>query len=369
MPVAGSRKLLVVSSTSEPWAQRGAALYSPQTWEFKESDRIEILFEAALRRYGVSVRPGSELEAAMFEIMDAENRRLGRSPIPRGPGAREALARGLGVLHFAELAVSAQAEDANALAFMVPHLRLLNDGMAAQNVRRIGDQAANKIFEGLIGLACWKLDRSVELDDPVHSLGNNPDVIFDLDGAKWAIACKVPNGDSMITAFENIESACDQIERCSAQSGVVVLNARNWLDHNRLWPPNHGPGHGELSDHDLEWAWATTDAPIALLRGEGERRLQALRHERGEELTQLFASTHKTIPVVLVFLQSTTMVSFPTGPVYTRVGLFHPWTFGYVRPEHERVLERLNEKLFQLPVIPGSELPARGSTDAPPSCR
>jgi hypothetical protein len=34
----------------------------------------------------------------------------------------------------------------------------------------------------------------VQLDDPVNSAGDNPDVIAMFDGIRWGIACKVLHG-------------------------------------------------------------------------------------------------------------------------------------------------------------------------------
>ncbi len=73
-----------------------------------------------------------------------------------------------------------KSEDLPDLGGMIPHLALLNAGSFLQNTRALtNDQASNKLFELLIGLAALNIPNTkVELDDPDHSKGDNPDVVL-----------------------------------------------------------------------------------------------------------------------------------------------------------------------------------------------
>ncbi|HOZ05337.1 MAG TPA: hypothetical protein PLS60_08105, partial [Arenimonas sp.] len=82
----------------------------------------------------------------------------------------------------------------------------------------------------------------VELDDPVRSKGNNPDVMFEIEAedqptSRWALAIKTVSTTSGQTLFENIQKAAKQIdaEACPADRGIVVINLKNSIQHKLLW--------------------------------------------------------------------------------------------------------------------------------------
>ncbi|MFO0782064.1 MAG: hypothetical protein U0636_00080 [Phycisphaerales bacterium] len=212
---------------------------------FTDANLIARRFEEALKYVGIEVQPNSELAAALHMIKDAEARQRKNAPPPETDAERLEVSRGLGVLHFAELLLVAYTRGPEAIRFLVPHLKLLNSGEPAQNVRKIGDQAANKIFEALVALACCKFATDVKVDHPDESMGDNPDILFTINGVTWGIACKTPNGASVESALNLIEGGSKQITQCPATRGLIVLNARNWLDLPRLWPLD---GHENYND-------------------------------------------------------------------------------------------------------------------------
>lgn len=82
----------------------------------------------------------------------------------------------------------------------------------------------------------------VELDHPVKSKGDNPDVMFSVepDGipvSRWALAIKTVSSRAGQTIFENIQKAAKQIDSaaCPADRGMVVINLKNSLQHDQLW--------------------------------------------------------------------------------------------------------------------------------------
>lgn len=324
----------------------------PETRSFDHARQIAERFEAVLNSYGVAITTGSELEAAMFEMLDLEDRRQGRSPNVPGEDVRAAMSRTLGVLHCAELLVATQSRGRQ-LHSIVPHLQLLDRGEVAQNVRRIGDDAANKLFELLNGLACMNFATQIALDDPEQSKGDNPDILFTHGSRQWALACKVPNGESMISAFDNIKAAAAQVERSPAERGIIVLNARNWINHDALWRPPGGKVIGKPQERDIHWAWLTPEMPFAMLRTEADWRYSQLLEVKHDEVMELFSTSKRLVPIVLVFLQSATLVASTLGPIMTRAGMFAMWQFGQrVHDDDLKVLNSLNESMFQLPVIP-----------------
>ncbi len=53
---------------------------------------------------------------------------------------------------------------------------------------------------------------------------------------RWALALKTLHSRSARTIYDNIKKASDQIEACEADHGLVVLNVKNLLDYDALWP-------------------------------------------------------------------------------------------------------------------------------------
>jgi hypothetical protein len=317
---------------------------------FEQAGKIVERFEMALDSYGISIASGSELEAICLEIQDLEDKRTRRSPLPVHADYRAEMSRAMGVLHFAELLV-ATFDRGRRLDILVPHMELFNGASVAQNVRRIGDDKANKLFELLLALACMDFGTEVALDHPVASRGDNPDVMFRYAGTKWALACKVPNGESAISAYDNIKSAVSQIDRSDADRGLVVLNARNWINHDLLWRKPGGDVIGHPEEQDIHWAWATAEMPFSMLRAEADERYRAVCLDKGEELLEVFGGSGKAVPAVLNFLQSATLVASPYGPLMSRVGTFVVWPFGKPDDQTLSMVAKLNAAMFRLPAI------------------
>lgn len=318
---------------------------------FSQAGQIVERLERVLGSYGVVIQPQSELEAICLEIQDLEDKRARRSALPAGVDYRAVMSRAMGVLHFAELLV-ATFERGRRLDILVPHMRLFNEASVAQNVRRIGDDKANKLFELLLALACMSFATEVKLDHPIESNGDNPDVMFHDAGIEWGLACKVPNGESMISAYDNIKSAVEQIDRSSAVRGLVVLNARNWINHDLLWHKPGGEAIGKPEERDVHWAWATAEMPFLMLHREADARYGAIVRDKRDELIELFSESEKAAPIVLTFLQSATLIASPFGPLMSRVGTFVLWQFGKPDEVTLRMTAKLNEAMLRLPEIP-----------------
>ncbi len=77
---------------------------------------------------------------------------------------------------------------------------------------------------------------NIALDHPVNSKGDNPDVMLDFRSQRWALALKTLHSGKPRTIYDNIKKAADQIEASSATHGLVILNVKNLLDYDALWP-------------------------------------------------------------------------------------------------------------------------------------
>jgi hypothetical protein len=130
----------------------------------------------------------------------------------------------------------------------IPHLRLIAESKVAaasfsQNRRSAhDDDTARKMAELYCGCLAAHIGTEVDLDSPTNAKGNNPDVIFKVQEddptkqpQRWALAIKTISSKHGQTIFERIKEGAEQIERCPAEKGMVVINAKSALNHNTLW--------------------------------------------------------------------------------------------------------------------------------------
>lgn len=100
------------------------------------------------------------------------------------------------------------------------------------------DDISRKMAELYVGCLAIHCGDHVSLDDPKEAKGDNPDVIFSYDGRTWAIAVKtLVSAKHGQTIYDNIYKAAQQINASSAEIGLIVINAKNVIDHDKLWSP------------------------------------------------------------------------------------------------------------------------------------
>ncbi len=257
---------------------------------------------------------------------------------------------------------------------VVPHLRLLNEGSAAQTrPARAGDQASNKLFELRFGLACLASGHDLELDDPFStSGGKNPDVLCVMrDGKQWGFACKVSHGDAPMTLFERFREGVDQIERSPAALGLVVVSMKNRLPHDEVFP-----SLGKDSDGD-DLLGALPDYRIARreLSAEVVRRVNEMVQHVSEEQVANELRERKALPGICCPVEAVVAVAPPGGgaPIPTNLSYLHTVRTDWGVAKRldgaaERILEDINAGL-----LAGRPLPTRGpgpgvldsTTDAP----
>lgn len=141
----------------------------------------------------------------------------------------------------------------------LPHLRLIGElkydyASLGQNVASgPSDDTARKIAELYIGCLAIHIGIDVQLDSPTNAKGDNPDVMFTVkkddseeSSQRWALAIKTISTTQGQTIFERIREGALQIDdpKCSADRGMVIINAKSALDHEALWNGNYN----DLSD-------------------------------------------------------------------------------------------------------------------------
>jgi len=231
---------------------------------------------------------------------------------------------------------------------LVPHLRLMNEGTVVQNVCASADRVSDKIFELLMGLICLQAGQNCLIDHPVHSLGNNPDVLVTLDAKRWGFACKVPAPSSLswspISFFGQLEKGIQQIEDSAANIGCVVFNLKNVIDHNALWPMLNQEEFKNGAEPEFG-AWRDLQTPLNMLLDLANGAQHELITVNSRNQTEALFKGKKAIPGALLFLQTAVSLHTAQGPVPTTLGVFvlmNP--FGLCQPHHA-VLDRLNDVL------------------------
>lgn len=209
---------------------------------FEDADKIVDRFIKLLDSHGITPAIGSKIEGEFLSPLQLleSTRNLGRLV-----NCPELLADAGGMYDLAAklLAVETQPE----FQSFIPHLQLFEKGApfatAVQPKRGdIRDDVNRKLAELYLGSLAVHFSFNVQLDDPVHSKGDNPDVMFEMrqggrPSSVWALAIKTVSSHHGQTIFENIQKAAKQIDAlaCPADRGIVVINVKNSLQHDQLW--------------------------------------------------------------------------------------------------------------------------------------
>ena len=311
-------------------------------WPFDEVQRGIRKFQEILCGLGIAIATGSPLEKMCFGLLELKkDEQFG---VGRMEDLRIAYCPAFGLYDLVRRIV--RLHQHHDFPIFVDHLRLLNAGTVAQNIAAPADQVAAKIFELFFGLICLEVGTDAQLDGPVRSYGDNPDVLVNLAGQRWGFACKVPSGKSPIAWFGLLQKGIDQIEKSPAEIGCVVFNLKNYIDHDKTWPLLNASEYAAGEDTPTYGYWADASEPLNLLRSHAwEWQKQLVRMNGGKNVLALFAGK-KSIPGAIQFLQTTTGLQFQEGPVNTVLGLFELMMMNpHISPAEAIVLNKLNDAM------------------------
>ena len=271
---------------------------------FEDAERIVDRFIDLLHAHDICPAIGSQIEGELLSPMQLleASRNLGnlvdRPELLADAGGMYDLAAKL-------LAVETQPE----FSLFVPHLKLFETGGAVSTVLQskrgdIRDDVDRKLAELYLGALAVHFAFNVQLDHPVSSKGDNPDVMFevrpdqDLPPSLWALAIKTVSSRSGQTLFENIQNAAKQVDAaaCAAERGMVIINLKNALQHDQLWAGTYT---------SLEHAQAALQMQIDDL-------IAATEIDRPRtDWESLFAN--RTSPLVFYFAQAVIRLRLPDG--------------------------------------------------------
>jgi len=297
---------------------------------FAENDRLADDLEALLKRHGIQIARNSELERVCLEVKRLLDMHAGTAD--SNEDLRGLLREAVGFRHLAKMIV--KSEQLPGFDRMVPHFKLLNRGSTLQNTRAAPhDPASNKLFELVVGLAALNVPgTSVDMDHPNNAKGTNPDVLATFGTRTWGFACKVPNGTAHMSLFENIEKGVDQIEKSVAETGLVVLNFKNVIAHDELFP---AMGRDKSGAPLIGAYQNSAEATKKLIEYVEKPLLGMMAHVGAQNVLKAFAGK-KALPGVLVVVQAGVGVRLPTEglpaeaagkPVPTLISFLHPIPF------------------------------------------
>jgi hypothetical protein len=184
------------------------------------------------------------------------------------------------------------------------HLKMIGEAedftTIVQNIRADGrDDISRKMAELYVGCLAIHCGTDVVLDDPISPKGDNPDVMLNYEGQRWALPLKTLVGRSGQTIFENIARAARQIDASSAEKGAVVINAKNVIDHDKLWKPSK--------------PFANVDEAIEALRAELRGLMDLAMKDRPRSDWDKVFST-KAVPPIIFMGQS--VAYLPVGGAF-----------------------------------------------------
>lgn len=196
------------------------------------------------------------------------------------------------------------------------HLAMLSGGSTLQNTTAtVLDDVANKMIE--LYVACLAIRAgftNVDLDHPVSASGTNPDVLFDFRGKRWAIALKTLHSVNPQTIFDNVSKASNQIQASTADRGLVMLNVKNVLRHDDLWPEPNTP--------QLE------DSAKAALGSQISAIARSLDPFTDDDWADVFGESRKAVAPIL-FVGHSAFSVIPkhqaTGPRFTPLKMMFPY--------------------------------------------
>ena len=200
---------------------------------FERAAEVVGQFINLLAEHGVDLRQGGAAEGealAMIDVLDMWKNPARRLTDPR-PVARAAM----GFVDLAGKVVGVK--DHPDFGQLVPHLQMLSKTTILQNAASpVTDDAANKVIELYVACLAMTFGSTLALDHPVNSKGDNPDVMLGFRGQRWGLALKTLHSHKPRTIYDNIKKAADQIEASAATHGLIILNVKNLLDYDALWP-------------------------------------------------------------------------------------------------------------------------------------
>jgi hypothetical protein len=277
----------------------------PQAFTLADNLRVALAFEALLQRQGFQVPHNSPLEKGILTALEMFETYKDKSIHDLKSDCRERWRQAFSFVEIARKIL--KAEHHPDFGQLVEHLGLLTEGGDLSQFSMISISATpkekdtnNKIFELFVAGILFRMLSNIELDKVKASKGDkrNPDVIGKYKGKRWGFACKTSHTKSPKSFVERIEDGIAQIEAADVERGIVVVNLKNLIPHDEIWPAEQDQKSGE-------WIYASyidKEATVIQVRrvfSEFEQEVYALTGGRQAFVNKF--DRKNAIPLVLMF--------------------------------------------------------------------
>jgi hypothetical protein len=254
---------------------------------FSDANALASEFLALIEERGISPAMGGKLEDEFLSI--AQLLEVVKNP-EQAAGLANERSSGPPRAYMTSQQSSLAAHKTGEFSQFDEHIKLIATGNLKTTLSQIGgndpiDDTARKLVELYVACLAVHCGADIRLDHPANSKGDNPDILLSYGDEIWALAIKTPSSQQGQTLFENIQKAGGQIERSSANRGLVVLNVKNIIDHEALW----------------QGSFATLDDAMAALKAEIAKVCEAADRNRPvADWDAVFEGKKTVLPVLLI---------------------------------------------------------------------
>ncbi|MCX6952323.1 MAG: hypothetical protein NTV51_09185 [Verrucomicrobia bacterium] len=192
-----------------------------------------------LVRLGYQIPKNSSLAHAETDLADMVRYYEGKTVLDLGIDQRPVWRRAISLADLAHkiLAVEQHPDFEKLQRALFPLLLVDREhDISLFSTTRRENEANNKLFELFVGASLMRFMQACEFENPKVKKGSrNPDFIGHWRGKKWGIACKAMHSANPKSVIDRIFEGIKQIKRSGVDAGLVMLNAKNLVDHNEVW--------------------------------------------------------------------------------------------------------------------------------------
>ena len=313
-------------------------------YPFDTSEQLIFGFEKVLKDNGLTIQNQSDLQRISLSVLETNAKHKKEIHHDNSLDIRTIFADVAGIIEFVNKIV--KHKNHPDFSKIIPHLHILNKASSAvlTSKSKITDEGNNKLMELYFALLCMSFAANIDLDDPNNSKGDNPDIMFDYKGIRWAIACKAMHSDKEKTLYDTIEKGSDQINKSQADRGIVIVNFKNIVDRNKIWPIINEDQVNKNKEEPLFGCFPSIDGPVNILRNYGCDYQNKLVETIGaENLVKL--KSDKCPAAFVIFLQALTAVHHNGLCPPTILKTLHLVLFDSIDDEYKNLIVKLNEAM------------------------
>ena len=289
----------------------------PQRFSLEDNQKAVLDFENLLHRHQMEIPVGSPLEGASAAILEMLEIRKDKAIHDKKVDCREKWRRGFFLADIARKALRAEAHAG--FKNLLLHLELLLEPSNFSQFSAIEASASpkekeinNKVFELFVAVILFQICSNLRFDNPNNSKAGNPDAIGEYKKKNWGFACKVSHSENPLTFLDRVREGVEQIEKADVDHGLVIVNLKNLIPHDIIWPARRDKESGNWTYE----AFPFRDGPaemIQIIFQKFEQQVYTLTGGRDAFVNE-FAGK-KAVPLVLMFYCSVASYSPDSGIV------------------------------------------------------